>query len=61
MRAMKCVLAIAGMIKRSERDLNEDTVLILALRNSNIPKFIKSDLPLFNAIIQDLFPGIVAP
>ncbi len=33
-------------------------VLIRAVRDSNIPKFVKDDLPLFNAIVRDLFPGV---
>ena len=39
----------------------EDIVLIRAMRDSNIPKFIKEDLPLFNAIVKDLFPGTQLP
>ena len=31
-------------------------MLIRAMRNSNIPKFLKEDLPLFEALISDLFP-----
>jgi len=36
----------------------EDAVLIRAMRDSNVPKFLKEDLPLFAAIIQDLFPTV---
>lgn len=61
MRAVKSVLVMAGALKRAEQDLNEDAVLIRAMRDSNIPKFLKDDLPLFNALIQDLFPGITLP
>jgi len=58
MRGIKSVLVMAGNIKRSSPDLKEDLILIRAMRDSNIPKFIKEDLPLFNALVQDLFPGI---
>lgn len=47
---------MAGSLKRKHSDLPEDEVLIRAMRDANIPKFLKDDLPLFNAIIQDLFP-----
>ena len=61
MRAVKSVLVMAGSMKRAEPDLNEDIVLIRALRDSNVPKFLTDDLPLFSAIIQDLFPGVTIP
>jgi dynein heavy chain len=38
--------------------MKEDAVLIRAMRDSNVPKFLKDDLPLFAAIIQDLFPSV---
>jgi dynein heavy chain len=61
MRAVKSVLVMAGQVKRSNPKSPEDEVLIRAMRDSNIPKFIKEDLPLFNAIIRDLFPGSEVP
>ena len=61
MRAVKSVLNMAGNLKREQPDLNEDAVLIRAMIDSNVPKFLKDDLPLFKALIQDLFPAIVIP
>lgn len=49
---------MAGSLKRSNPNLIEDGVLIRAMVDANVPKFLKHDLPLFNAIIQDLFPSI---
>jgi len=48
---------MAGSLKRASPDLKEDEVLIRAMRDANVPKFLKDDLPLFGAIIQDLFPA----
>lgn len=31
------------------------------MRDANIPKFLKDDVPLFNALVQDLFPGAALP
>jgi dynein heavy chain len=28
------------------------------MRDANIPKFLADDIPLFNALVQDLFPGL---
>eukprot|EP00741_Cyanophora_paradoxa_P024436 tig00022075_g23593.t1 len=61
MRAVKSVLVMAGSLKRSFPDTSEDIVLIRALRDSNVPKFLADDVPLFFAIIRDLFPGVTIP
>ena len=42
---------MAGNLKRTNPTQQEDIVLIKAMRDSNIPKFLKHDLPLFNAIV----------
>ncbi len=51
MRAVKSVLVMAGSLKRAEPNINEDIVLIRAMRDANIPKFLKDDIPLFLALI----------
>lgn len=47
MRAVKSVLVMAGSLKRSNPDRSEDVVLICALRDSNLPKFLADDALLF--------------
>jgi dynein heavy chain len=61
MRAVKSVLVMAGTLKRKNPDLSEDVVLIRAMRDSNVPKFLDDDLTLFYAIVGDLFPGVEVP
>lgn len=61
MRAVKSVLNMAGALKRKEPDLSEEVVLIRAMRDSNVPKFLADDLILFKAIVGDLFPGEEVP
>lgn len=40
MRALKSVLVTAGSLKRSNPNLSEDVVLIRAMKDSNLPKFL---------------------
>ena len=61
MRAVKSILVMAGGLKRNSPDIAEELTLIRACRDSNIPKFVASDIPLFNGILSDLFPGREMP
>jgi dynein heavy chain len=61
MRAVKSVLNMAGALKRKEPHLKEDVILIRAMKESNIPKFLHDDIILFDAIVQDLFPSVKIP
>lgn len=36
-------------------------VLLMAMKDMNIAKLTSTDLPLFNGIIQDLFPAVETP
>jgi len=60
MRALKAVLVMAGSLKRDpgNQKLSEIEVLMRALRDMNLPKFVFDDVPLFLGLINDLFPGI---
>ncbi|XP_058137242.1 dynein axonemal heavy chain 10 [Dasypus novemcinctus] len=61
LRALKSVLVMAGELKRGSADLKEDVVLMRALRDMNLPKFVFEDVPLFLGLISDLFPGLDCP
>jgi dynein heavy chain, axonemal len=58
LRAVKSILVMAGQLKRLGTKDSEEVLLIRAMRDANIPKFLAEDIPLFNALVQDLFPGL---
>lgn len=58
---INCIDDIHGYLFTGSPDLPEDVVLMRALRDMNLPKFVFEDVPLFLGLIQDLFPGLDCP
>ncbi|XP_052743009.1 dynein axonemal heavy chain 1-like [Bicyclus anynana] len=61
MRAVKTVILVAGNLIRQMPDGDERQIVLRALRDVNVPKFLADDLVLFNGIISDLFPRVEIP
>lgn len=40
-------------------EMDESLILIEAIREASLPKFLPQDVPLFEKIIADIFPGAV--
>ncbi|CAD7958105.1 unnamed protein product, partial [Amoebophrya sp. A120] len=57
MRAVKSVLLMAGNLLKKHMSELEHRLLLAAMRDANVPKFVADDVPLFSDIVQDLFPS----
>jgi len=61
LRNTKSILVAAGALKRAEPNMQEDILLYRTIRDMQLPKLIAEDVPLFNALNSDFFPGLEIP
>lgn len=57
LRALKSVLVMAGALKRGAPGTPEQLVLMRALRDMNLPKFVYDDVPLFLGLVRRAWRG----
>src|SRR6185437_15707315 len=60
MRNVKSTLLAAGQLKSQMPSADEDWLIVRAISDCNVPKFVTADIPLFNGIVRDLFPTVDA-
>ena len=56
MRAVKSIILAAGVYKTEQPTQDEYKLVLKAICDCNLPKFMQEDQLLFNGIINDLFP-----
>nr|CAI5834494.1 unnamed protein product [Callosobruchus analis] len=61
LRSMVALLRYAGRKRRQMPNLPEEQVVYLAMRDMNVARLTSDDLPLFNGIMSDIFPGVMIP
>ncbi|KAK2860339.1 hypothetical protein Q7C36_004505 [Tachysurus vachellii] len=61
LRALTSLLRYAGKKRRACPDVADEEILLMSMKDMNIAKLTAIDLPLFNGIIQDIFPVVETP
>ena len=55
------VLVLAGALKRVDQEVSEELIMYRTMLDLIKPKLVYLDLPLFMALLSDLFPGVEQP
>ncbi|CAB3235275.1 unnamed protein product [Arctia plantaginis] len=61
LRSMVALLRYAGVKRRAYPHLPESEMVILAMRDMNVARLTAKDVPLFDGIMQDIFPDVEVP
>jgi MoxR-like ATPase len=60
LRAMKAILSTSGKAKRSHLEEREALLLVRSIVDCTRPRLVSVDVPLFDGIVNDVFPDISA-
>lgn len=61
MRAVKSVLLASAALRKNNSEMPEEQIVLRAIIDVNLPKFLQQDVALFEGIYKDLFPGVEIP